>query len=288
MKTLRLGILIAMVAGFSSCEDVVDLDIAKGTSYPVLDAWITTEPGPQVIKFTNSVAYTNNAPAPIIKDAIITLYDETANKSYPFPFKDTAYVFDAGDSEVIGVIGHAYRLRVEYKTEVFEAVDTIKRVTTIDRITYEYQTAEENAVPEDGYIAKFHAKDIPGGLDYYWIRSYRNNLFHKVNDDFSVDGYYAQSVDDGASFILPIQEAITDFDKPYQKGDKVIVKIRSLTYASHFFVTQVQQQLLAGGLFAKVLENVRCNAVNVTPNGKTKILGWFGTSAVSSAETIIE
>lgn len=289
MKKIRLGILLVIAAAFTACEDVVDLDIQKGTSYPVLDAWITTEPGVQKIRFTKSLPYTDQTPAPVIGDAVITLMDETANKSYLFTFKDGYYTYDPGDNETVGVIGHAYRLRVEYNTEVFEAIDTIKRITPIDSISYEYQTKEENFVSEDGYVAKFHAKDIEGGVDYYWMRSYRNDVQHKVGDAFSVDGYFDQSVKDGASFILPIQEAVTDFDKPFQKGEKVIVKLRSLTYQSHFFLTQVEEQIYSGGLFAKVLENVKCNAINVTPGGgKSKILGFFGTSAVSSKERIIE
>ncbi|SFE87984.1 protein of unknown function [Chitinophaga sp. CF118] len=290
MKKLRLGILLAMVAGFSACEDKIDLDIAKGTSYPVLDAWITNEPGLQVIRFTQSVqSYTDQTPAPVIKDAIISLIDETADITYAFNFTDTAYTFNAGDHISVGVTGHAYRLRVVYKGETFEAVDTIKRNTPIDSITYKYKTKAENAVEEDGYYAKFHAKDVAGAVDYYWIRSYRNNIWHRVGDDFSVDGYFDQSVQDGASFVLPIQESITDEEHPYQKGDKVIVKIRSLTNQSHFFLTQVKEQLNNGGLFAKVLENVKCNAVNVTAGGGTqKLLGWFGTSAVSSSEKVIE
>ncbi|PWV49031.1 DUF4249 domain-containing protein [Chitinophaga sp. S165] len=289
MKQIRLSILIAMVAAFTACEDTIDLDIKKGTSYPVLDAWITTEPGVQQIRFTQSVPYTDQAPSPVINDALITLFDETANKSYPFTFSDGVYKHNPGDNETIGVIGHAYRLRVEYKTEVFEAVDTIKRITPIDSISYKYETTETAFVDEDGYVAKFHAIDIKGGVDYYWMRSYRNDLQHKVGDAFSVDGYFDQSVKDGSAFILPIQEAVTDFDKPYQKGDKVIVKLRSLTYQSHFFLTQVEDQINSGGLFAKVLENVKCNAINVTTGGgKQRILGWFGTSAVSSKERTIE
>jgi hypothetical protein len=289
MKKIRLSILIAMVAAFTSCEDVVDLNIAKGTSYPVLDAWITTEPGVQQIRFTKSLPYTDQAPAPVIDDALITLFDETAGKSYAFTFSNGVYKYDPGDNETIGVIGHAYRLRIEYNTEVFEAIDTIKRITPIDSISYKYETKDESFVEEDGYVAKFHATDIEGGVDYYWMRSYRNDLQHKVGDEFSVDGYFDQSVKDGAAFILPIQEAVTDFEKPYQKGEKVIVKLRSLTYQSHFFLTQVDDQLESGGLFAKVLENVKCNAINVTTGGgKQKLLGWFGTSAVSSKERTIE
>ncbi len=289
MKQIRLSILIAMVAAFTACEDTIDIDVKKGTSYPVLDAWITTEPGVQQIRFTQSVPYTDQAPSPVINDALITLFDETANKSYPFTFSNGVYKYDPGDNETVGVIGHAYRLRVEYKTEVFEAIDTIKRITPIDSISYKYETSETSFVEEDGYVAKFHAIDIEGDVDYYWMRSYRNDLQHKVSDAFSVDGYFDQSVKDGSAFILPIQEAVTDFDKPYQKGEKVIVKLRSLTYQSHFFLTQVEDQINSGGLFAKVLENVKCNAVNVTSGGgKQKILGWFGTSAVSSKERIIE
>jgi hypothetical protein len=289
MKKIRLGILLLMAAAFTACEDVVDLDIQKGTSYPVLDAWITTEPGVQKIRFTQSLPYTDQTPAPVIGDAIITLFDETANKSYLFTFKDGNYTYDPGDNETIGLIGHAYRLRIEYKTEVFEAIDTIKRTTPIDSISYEFQTKEENFVSEDGYVAKFHAIDVEGGVDYYWMRSYRNDLQHKVGDAFSVDGYFDQSVKDGAAFILPIQEAVTDFEKPFQKGENVIVKLRSLTYQSHFFLTQVEDQINSGGIFAKVLENVKCNAINVTPGGgKSKILGWFGTSAVSSKQRTIE
>lgn len=289
MKKIRLSILIAMVAAFTSCEDTIDIDVKRGTSYPVLDAWITTEPGIQRIRFTQSVPYTDQAPSPVISDALITLYDETAGRSYPFTFSNGVYSYDPGDDQTIGVIGHAYRLRVEYNTEVFEAVDTIKRITPIDSISYKYKTKDESFVSEDGYVAKFHAIDIKGGVDYYWMRSYRNDLQHKVGDAFSVDGYFDQSVKDGSAFILPIQEAVTDFEKPFQKGEKVIVKLRSLTYQSHFFLTQVQSQINTGGLFAKVLENVKGNAVNITAGGgKQKILGWFGTSAVSSKERVIE
>jgi hypothetical protein len=288
MNRLKLVILIAITAAFTACEDTVDLNVARGTSYPVLDAWITDEPGLQQIKLTESVPYTDQSPAPIIKNATITLFDETAGKSYDFHFSDTAYTFYEGEDISIGVRGHAYRLRVVYKGETFEAIDTMKRNTTIDSITYKYKTKNEDGAEEDGYYAKFHGRDLPGGTDYYWIRSYRNNIWHRVADDFSVDGFFDQTIEDGGQFILPIQESVTDYERPYLKGETVIVKMKSLTYQSHFFLTQVYEQINAGGLFAKVLENVRCNAANVTPGGKQKMLGWFGTSAVTSLQRTIE
>ncbi|RBL89248.1 DUF4249 domain-containing protein [Chitinophaga flava] len=286
MKKLSLLIISALV-GLSACEDKIDLDIAQGKSLPVLDAWITTEAGLQKIKFTMSVPFTDNNPAPIINDAAITLFDETAGKSYPFGFKDGMYSYDA-TSQPIGVVGHAYKLHVEYKGEIFEAYDTIKRVTTIDSITLKYKTKEETMNGKEGFYATMHAKDIEGATDYYWIRSYRNDTLRRLKDNFSIDGSYDEGVSDGATFIIPIAEGITDWNKPFQANEKVIVRLMSVTHRSFDFLRQVDQQVNAGGLFAKVLENVRSNVNNVTPSGKTKILGWFGTSAVSRAEKLVK
>ena len=283
MKRLSFLILFAVVAAFSACEDKIDLDIAKGISYPVLDAWITNEPGLQKIKFTMSVPYTDNDPAPVINDAAITLFDLTSGSSYPFTFKDNMYSYDAGNKP-IGIAGHAYKLHVSFKGEIFEAYDSIKRVPPIDSITYEFKTKEESISGKEGYYATFHAKDLKDAVDYYWIRSYRNDTLHRLEDNFSIDGSYDEGVSDGATFILPIAEGITDYDKPFQAGEKAIVKLFSLTHSSYDFLTQVNNQVNAGGLFAKVLENVKSNVHNTTSNGKVKILGWFGTSAVTRAE----
>jgi Domain of unknown function (DUF4249) len=283
MKKSLFLILFAAIAGLTACEDKIDLNIAKGTSFPVLDAWITNEAGVQKIKFTMSVPYTDNNPAPIIDDAQITLYDLTSGASYPFLFKDKMYSYDA-TARPIGVIGHAYKLRIQYKGETFEALDSIKRVPPIDSITYEFKTKEESISGKEGFYARFHAKDLKDTVDYYWIRSYRNDTLRRLEDNFAIDGSYDAGVSDGDPFILPIEEGITNYEKPFLNGEKVIVRLLSVTYPDHDFLTQVDAQVNAGGLFAKVLENVKSNIKNTTPDGKIRILGWFGTSAVSRAE----
>jgi hypothetical protein len=289
MKQLAIALLAAIV--LSACEDVVDVKIKKGTSFPVVDAWLTTLPGPQIIRMTQSVAYTSPTPAPVVSGAVITLFDETNGKSYPFTFKDTAYVYQPVNAdEVIGVTGHVYRLRVEYQTDVFEATDSIKRVPPIDSVGVTYKTKEENGVPKDGYEGRFYARDIPGDTaDYYWIRSFRNTTAVRVMDDYSIDASFEAGLDDGKDFVFPIETGITDYDHPFLKGETVIVQLRSLTYASYNFISQVQNQLDNGGLFSTVLENVPTNLKNVTPGGgKLKLLGWFGASAVSSSQKTIQ
>lgn len=284
----RLTIFAAIIAGFSSCEDKIDLDIPTGTSYPVLDAWITDEPDVQVIRFTKSVPYTQQGAAPFISDAKITLYDETNGGVYPFEFKDTVYTFLSPVGETLGKVGHIYRLRVEYDNNVYEARDTVRRVTTIERLEYKFKKKGTDGVREDGYYVRFFATDEAGATDYSWIRSYRNTTANAniMEDVFSIDGGYSENLSDGQEFSQAMGESINDYEHPYQQGDYAIVKLRSLSYPSYFFVTSVQTQLQAGGLFSTVLANVGTNLNNVTEGGgKGKILGWFGASSVSVATT---
>lgn len=284
----RLTILAAIIAGFSSCEDKIDLDIPAGTSYPVLDAWITDEPGIQTIRFTKSVPYTQQGAAPFISDAKITVYDDTNGEVYPFEFVDSVYQHGFPADGRLGQVGHIYRLRVEYDNNVYEARDTVRRVTTIERLEYRFKKKGTDGVREDGYYVRFFATDEAGATDYSWIRSYRNTTENAniMADVFAIDGGYSENLSDGQEFTQNMGENINDYEHPYLQGDYAIVKLRSLSYPSYFWVTSVQTQLQAGGLFATVLANVGTNLKNVTEGGgKGKILGWFGASAVSVAET---
>lgn len=286
-RIINIFAIIVAAAGFTSCEDVIDLDIPNGKTFAVVDAWITDETGKQDIRITESVPYTSTGEAPVVNDAVVILTDLTDNTTYPFTFANGVYSHDPGLDKSIGVMNHAYKLRIELKNEVFEAIDTIKRVPEIDSISYEFKTAEDARSGEEGYYARFHGRDLAGASDYYWIRSYRNTRTNRVADGFAVDGSYQEYVADSAVFIVPISEGITREDKPYQLNETVIVRLASLTKNSHTFLTHVEAQINNGGLFAKILENVKSNLKNTNASSETKVLGWFGASAVKFKEKVI-
>lgn len=285
-KTLL--IILAFAGVFTACEDPVDVKVPAGKSYPVLDAWISNVKGPQHINLTQSVPYLDQTAAPVISDATVTLYDVTAGKTYPFAYANGKYTYDPGADNSIGVIGHAYMLKVQYKGELFEAYDTIRRVPPIDSITYEFKKEGESTSGKEGYYARWHGTDPEGRYDYYWIRSYRNSKDNRLRDLYSVDGSYAEDISDGFRFITPLSESITDYDKPFKQKEKVIVRLRSLTKGSFEFLKHVESQLDNGGLFARVLENVKSNMVNKSANGKERILGYFGASGEVTAEKTIQ
>lgn len=279
-------IIFGTILSLFSCEKVVQVDLPAGKPLPYVDAWITDQPGVQTIRFLKAADYMDPDPPVSITDAQIRVTDLTVDSTYPFVYKDTAYHYDAG-SGVIGHIGHVYKLAILYNGQSFEAYDTLKRITTIDSITYKYKDAENG--DEAGYYAKFYATDLPGATDYYWIRAFRNGLRnYYALDMFSIDGSFNEGVSDGFDFIPPFREGITSGNKPYEKGDVVTVQLRSLSRPSYEFMDEAENQITNGGLFATILENVPSNLVNLDSNSDLRIYGWFGTVAQTEMSKTIQ
>lgn len=286
-RNINIIAILFAAAAFTACEDVIDLDVPEGKTFTVVDAWLTNAPGKQDIRITQTVPYTSTQPAPEVADAVVTLFDLTDGNTYAFTYANGVYSHDPGQTNSIGKLNHAYRLRVELGTEIFEAIDTIRNVPDIDSISYEFKTKEDAQSGEEGYYASFHGRDLAGQPDYYWIRSYRNTLDKREADVFAINGAFNEELADSAVFITPISEGITVFDKPYKLNETVIVRIASCTKASHTFLTHVETQLNNGGLFATILENVKSNLVNTNASSQQRVLGWFGASAVKYKERII-
>lgn len=290
MKRLSFYIIIIALSGMlASCEKTISLDLPDGADLPYIDAWINDKPGPQTIKFLRATNYLDNTTPPTISGAQVVLTDITSNKTYDFAWKDGAYVHDPGAGERVGVIGHEYKLSITWNGELFEATDKLNRVPAIDSMTYEYKKKDDGDVDEDGYFAKFFARDLPGGTDYYWVRAYKNGVLNQnTPEQWSIDGSFYPDVSDGNNFIVPIREGITSDDHPYQVNDVVKVQIRSLSKNSYEFIRLMSDQLTNGGLFAKVLANVPANMASKKAGSTNRIYGWFATVAESEMEITIK
>lgn len=278
---------IVLIGTLASCEKVINLDLPKGDPLPYIDAWISDQPGIQTVKFLKAVDYLTANEPEAISGADISITDLTTNTTYPFTYNNGAYNYDAG-ADAIGVVGHAYKLQIVYNGETFEATDTLKRVTAIDSLTYKFQ--EEDGEDKAGIYAKLYARDLPGAVDHYWIRTYRNGqLNYHVGEMLSVDGAFDNDgITDGYAFIPPFRDGITSGEKPYEKGETVTVLIRSLSWASYGFIAQALDQLENQGMFASVLQNVPANMKTTKAGSTSKIFGWFGMVAETQASKKIQ
>ncbi|WP_229209357.1 DUF4249 domain-containing protein [Dyadobacter sediminis] len=278
---------------FISCEDVIDLETQTGPEQMVVDGWITNEAGPQTIKLTWSANYfNNNAPKPVL-NAEVTVTD---NLGKTFEFEDAdangTYIWGASNADTLGQIGRTYTLKIRNGAEMYSAVTEIKRVPAVDSVVYRNEKLpfEPDKGPREGFVAQFYARDFAGSGDTYWIKPYVGGkavVDKAVNISIAYDAAFGSgAATDGLIFILPLRESITT-DSLYSAGASVGVELHSITNETFEYLNQIREQASNGGLFATPITNIRSNVINANPDGP-KALGFFGASAISRKETVID
>jgi len=287
--------LVLAIAGLTGCEDVIDLKTETGPSQLVVDGWITNQPGTQTITLSWSTAYFDKNPVKPVLGAKVTVTD---NLGKVYPFTDVEgngkYTWGKLNTDTLGHIGRKYTLRIEHELEVYTSKNEIKRVPKIDSLAYTNETLpikpEAGDGQKTGYIAEFYARDFVGTGDTYWIKEVLNgktNVDKAEKISIAYDAAFGVGApSDGLIFIQPLRRSIT-YDSLYQAGSHVGVELHSITNEAFYYLQQIVEQSANGGLFATPIANIKSNVTNADPNGR-KALGYFGASAVSRMETIID
>jgi hypothetical protein len=87
-------------------------------------------------------------------------------------------------------------------------------------------------------------------------------------------------------FNLPIRRAINP--ELYVANDKLKLELYSISLDQFSFYSQARLELNNAGLFARPAANIPTNLVNTNKNSNLQGSGWFGVSAVSTLETVID
>ncbi|MCS6967686.1 MAG: DUF4249 domain-containing protein [Cytophagales bacterium] len=291
MSRLLRQILLWGSGGLSilitSCEDVVNVNLAPSRPQLVIDAFIANQNAPQTIRLTTTVPYFNTTP-PGVQGADVIVENLTQNRR--FVFVDTRqngeYRWQPAGNEKLGNIGDDFRLTVRHQGFTYTAACRLNRTTKIDSIVYEFRQRPNFGDNKEGYYAQFYGTDLPGQDDFYWIRAYKNGRLitkpNLINYAFNAVRGGSGAGSDGFVFIPPIRTRITDPQDPYQEGDEVRVEIWSIDKPTYLFLEQAENQINNGGLFARPLENTRTNILSPA-NAPLPALGWFCVSEVSAA-----
>ncbi|MCU0467031.1 MAG: DUF4249 domain-containing protein [Arcicella sp.] len=295
-NTIKIyGFLFMSLWMMTSCEDVIQLDVPKTDPYLVVDATITNLAGEQVVKLTKSQDLLTDAAPEGVKNATVTVTDNTG-KVYEFKDlkNDGKYVWKpTNQSEVMGAVGKTYTLEIKAEGETYRAVSELKRVPKIDSIVYRADEAnlrqQGDGKPSSGYEAQFYAIDPRGVGDCYRVKVYQNGKLRSSVDNIIIayDAIGNKSpIGDGLMFILPIRRiAATEL---FVEKDKIKVELTSITEAHFDFWLQLRQELNNAGLFARPASRIPSNINNINANSSKQASGWFGTSAVSSLEVVVD
>jgi hypothetical protein len=79
-----------------------------------------------------------------------------------------------------------------------------------------------------------------------------------------------------------------DIVYPFVENDKIKVELWSISEDQFNFYSQARLELNNAGLFSRPAANIPTNIKNVNPASRLQGAGWFGVSAVSSLETVVD
>jgi len=272
MKLINYIILsIALITGFSSCMDVVDVSVPKGEELLAVEGLITDQPGPYIVKLTKTAPYFDQNANPEIHGASVIISDNTGFQEPLVEQSPGVYV----TKQIQGKIGNTYKLTITVEEEVYEATTEIKRVPPIDSLLFSYEEADDMQDLEAGYEARYFGPETPGVGDFYRFKVYKNDtLFNDPSDlafssDEFVDGNYIGDV---------------QFDSwRFQSGDSIKVETISINEEAYQFFLEMYTQInnADAGLFANPIANVHSNVKNINPQSTKKAVGIFYGGGVS-------
>lgn len=285
-----------MLVALTSCEEIVNLPSPKSDNFFVVEASLTNQNAPQRIILTRSQDYFDQSSAPKISGAQVTVSDTLGNQ---FSFKEKVassgiYVWEPSTQQpTIGKIGTTFTLNVKWQSETLTAKARMNRVPPIDSILYEFDEASGRQSgddsPREGYDAQFYARDLTGAGDCYRVKFYRNDKLFNEPDNLTLvydAGFQKGAMTDGLMFIRPIRRSISP--QLYLEKDKIRVEIWSITEDEFNFYSQARLELNNAGLFSRPAANIPTNIKNLNAASRLQGAGWFGVSAVSSFETIVD
>ncbi|WP_435357597.1 DUF4249 domain-containing protein [Emticicia sp. SJ17W-69] len=290
-NTLSILIILFISVSLFSCTDVIEIDVKDGVSQLSVDALINNKSETQTIKLTLTQGYFDNSPIKPALGANVILFDQD---SVAYQFKDLkntgVYSYD-GKANPLNKIGKQYALYINYAGEEYVSLSKLNRVPKIDSISYEVDklpVKPENG-PQEGFLPQFYAKDFDGEGDCYWIKSAKNNKYFSKATEITVAydaGFSPGSKSDGLLFILPIRTSVGR--ELYSDKDTLKVDVYSTTPEQFYYLQFVSQVSQDGSLFSTPLSNIPTNIINRNEKSIKKAVGFFGMSAVSSMETIID
>ena len=258
-KSKALALLsLLFVLFFSSCEDVVNLDLETGETKIVIDAEIIWKKGTtgneQTIKISKTAPYYNNT-TPKVSGAQVRI--ENTNGDI-FTFNETEPGFYVC-TNFVPVINMDYTLYVTAEGQTFTAAEKLTSVTPIDKV-------EQKIVPdfggEDVIELTFYYKDPANEANYY-LTDYQSEFLifpeYELTDDELINGNQ-------------ISTRFSDEDK-MKPGNTVNITHRGISKNFYNYMKLILE-IYGGNPFSVPPGNIRGNIINTT-NSNNFAFGYF-------------
>lgn len=251
-KKNYIGYLLISFLIFSSCEDVIQLDLESTESRIVIEATLNASSQTATVLISKTNDFYNSSEPEQVSGAIIILQDEFGNTYNFSEGLPGTYVAE----NVIVSPEKTFNLNVEVEGIIYDATSKVPSSANLKEITK--SDFPSGPLGDEGDILLSAIWDDPLGTEnFYRIRTYIDNSFQSDNYTILTDELRG----DGEEITTPIQ-------KGFDENTTVTVELLSTDEAYYDYFFQVSS-----------LSSERGNSItpyNPTGNFSKNALGYFG------------
>lgn len=204
---------VAAVLLLTGCEKVVELDYKANQSRIVIEANVTNQEGPHIVKIRKSIALTQTGAYPTVDNAVVIISDNAGNA-------DTLTAQGSGiyhTKTLRGMPGRTYTMTVTAENQTYTAQSTMPARVPFDGIKVEEVVfageTEFNIIPE-------YVDPVEKGNNYRFELSANDKL---MNQHFVQNDEVKNGVKNTARL-----ELSDDEDLKLKRGDLITLKMQCI------------------------------------------------------------
>ncbi len=277
MKEMKKSffLIASFIFTLFSCTEKIDLDLDTSSVRLVVEANLTDQPGPYLVRIATTAPYYAEGLLPVVSEAVVTISDgDTTVRLVELEPGD--YYTPAGYT---GEPGKTYRLAIRLKEEIagtkdYSAVAVMPQKAPTDSCNVIY----EPDLFKGMWQIRWYAQD-PSGPNAYLFRAYRNGQpvtdslrrWSAIDDQF-FDGNYTMGI--GVLYFFKNRRQYI------YEGDTIVLEVCNITSEYQKFVMFLKDEVQSSNpLFSPPPANVPGNISN---GG----LGYFAAYPVQYVQTV--
>lgn len=273
-KLKSLIFISFLVVLFSSCEDVVEIDLNTADPQIVIDAVVTDQPGPYIVKISKTGDFYQPSVFPVVSGALVEISDNAGHSEILQETDPGIYRTDS----LQGTTGRTYTLTVIAEGKEYAAVSSMPNAIHIDSLSYEYQPGGSfGPDEEEGYKLHVHFSDRAGVEDYCRFKLFKNERLIK--------GYslYKDKYTDGK--LVDYRDFEEEVGGIFDLNDTAMVELLTIDKATYEYYSTLNNVLAEAETEPPIMSVTPANPNTNLSNGA---LGYFGAFTVRADSIIIK
>ncbi len=269
MQNLKILMLLLILLGIFSCEEVVDVELEESEPRLVVEASILWEKETtghfQIIKLTTTAPFFADSTPPA-EGAEVSVESENGILYIFEELEPGFYINNVFEPE----LNKSYDLEIIYKDQVYTASESLIPVSSLE---YVEQSTGGGFGGEDIELRAYYF-DPPDVDNYYFFRFFYEDLSIQISEDEFTDG--------NLTFAYFSNEDLVP-------GEEVELEIQGISkrFYEYMFILRSQAGTNGGGPFQTQPTTVRGNIINTTTPDNFAF-GYFRLSETDLLEYTIQ